>query len=475
MLSNKKILMVVPYKARDLEGHALVGHQLNRRYGYEVIFSNGYRLEPKILQHAPDALVLDHLSWNFKVEQAKLAKNLGMKVVILPTEGLFQDAEGAVRRAGKLHHATHLPDLYMTWGDFPRRALLEEKLMVETRVQTAGCPRFDFYCQPYLNLMPSRREFVKQFGFSQSDAPLILWATNTPYSARSAAKMLERQTKRAKKPLAEVQAHIADHKIQWREHSRVVLELARRNPQWNFIIKVHPAEWVNPYLEMEEKNPNIKVAYNSPIRPFLYHAEILLQRNCTTATEAWMFGKPVLNLEIGEYRRPVREEYATGNHPVGNTDEAEIAVKKYLAGSQIPLSQQNARSAFIKDFYYLIDGNAHQRCAQAIHEVLSGENFSAADQTRKNELTANALQCREQRENARLPNRLNDLIGFDRNSSMKFWKKLNLWKNLFAREAAQNAGLFKAEPEITPQMVEELYQIFDRLTVSESVKAQSAF
>lgn len=468
MLTNKRILMVVPYKARDLEGHALVGHQLSRHYNYDVKFTNGYRLETKILDYAPDALVLDHLSWNFKVKQAKLAKSLGMKVVILPTEGLFQDAEGAVRRAGKLHNAAHLPDLYLTWGDYPRRAILEQNLMHEAQMQTIGCPRFDFYCSPYLKLMPTKAELIEKLGFKNKDAPLILWATNTPYASRSASLMLQRQTKRAKKPAGEVAIHIEDHKIQFREHSKIIVELARRHPEWNFVIKVHPAEWINPYLEIERAAANIKIAYNAPIGQFLFYSDALLQRNCTTATEAWMLKKPVLNLEIGKYHRPVRAEYAAGNHCVENVDETENSLKKYLREPQIPCKQQIARDAFIADFYFKIDGKSSVRCAAAINRILSTPEYSQAAQIRKDTLTIQAGVAKKRIEDTRLINKIKDLFGFERNASLRFWKKY------LRREATPNAGLFKAEPEITVEMVTNLYQVFDDLQNHQNVEFEQS-
>jgi surface carbohydrate biosynthesis protein len=326
-MTKRRILFIVPYKARDLEGHSLVGYHLQNRYGHEVIYSNGYKIEKKLLDRAPDAIVFDHLSWNFKVQQARMAKRLGMKVIVLPTEGLFHDKEGAVRRAGSLHNAPSLVDLYLTWGDYPRDAILERELMSESQVQTVGCPRFDFYREPYLAMMKTRDELLRPLGISNPDAPLIVWATNTPYASRNPKKMIRRQVTRAKKPEAEVREHVEDHMTQFREHSRVVVDLAQRHPDWNFVIKVHPAEWINPYLKMEQEHPNVFVAYNVPIREFLFHCDTLVQRNCTTATEAWMFGKPVLNLEVGKYNRKVREEYRAGSHVVGGLEEADTAVQ----------------------------------------------------------------------------------------------------------------------------------------------------
>ncbi len=456
-MNQRRILMVVPYKARDLEGHALVGYHLVRQFGHEVIYTNGYGIETKMLKHAPDVLVLDHLSWNFKVEQARLAKSLGMQAVILPTEGLFQNEEGAVRRAGKLHNANHLPDKYLTWGEYPRRALLDEKLMTETQVETVGCARFDFYHEPYLNLMSSRADFVRQLGLANEDAPIVLWATNTAYSSRNASKMLERQIKKAKKPMAEVQDHISDHKIQFREHSALVEELARRNPQWNFVIKVHPAEWINPYLELSKRLTNIKVAFDAPIREFLFHADVLLQRNCTSATEAWMFGKPVINLEVGEYRRPVREEYASGNHLVYNVDEAEDAVNSYLSGRLISEEQQAAREAFIEEFYFKVDGLSAERTAKSINDVIRPDAYSDEMSSLKDKAARERLERKMANDDSKLANRLKDMIGIERGRSLR------LWKGMVRREVKDNAGVFVAEPEITQEMVDELYNRFDSL------------
>src|SRR5688572_12281939 len=100
---KRRILIIVPYRARDLEGHALIGYRLSTDYGHEVLYSNGYGIERKLLEMAPDVVVMDHLAWSFKAEQAKLAKRLGMKVVILPTEGMFHDSQRVPEVAGHKH------------------------------------------------------------------------------------------------------------------------------------------------------------------------------------------------------------------------------------------------------------------------------------------------------------------------------------------------------------------------------------
>ncbi|MCM3874277.1 MAG: hypothetical protein ND895_26605 [Pyrinomonadaceae bacterium] len=456
-MKGRKILLIVPYRARDLEGHALVGYHLQNSYGHEPIYSNGYGIEKKLLELAPDAIVFDHLSWNFKVEQARLARDLGMKVIVLSTEGLFQDKEGAVRRSGSLHGATGLIDLYLTWGNYPRSALLERNLMTETQVHTVGCPRFDFYRQPYLALMKTRADLLKPLGLKNPEAPLILWATNTPYASRNPKKMVRRQVRHAKKPEAEVRMHVEDHITQFREHSRAVLALALRHPDWNFVVKVHPAEWINPYVEMARETPNLHLVYNVAIREFLCHCDVLLQRNCTTATEAWMFGKPVLNLELGKYNRKVREEYRLGSHIVNNLEEADETTRNYLEGLPISPEQQRAREDFIKEFYHRVDGRASERCAELINRALSTPNYTDEDRARTQTATSHAYKKGKEAESNSVVNQIKDLLGLDRDISLRYWKRL------LRNEAQGNLGVFEAEAEITPGMIAELYQHYSQV------------
>lgn len=454
--SPRKIFLIVPYKARDLEGLALVAYHLERRYGHEVIFSNGYGIERKLLEHGPDAIVFDHLIWDFKARQARLAKSLGMQVLMLPTEGFHQDKEEPAQRAGKLFQVSRMVDCHFAWGDFVRDAVLEQGLVAEDRIHTVGCPRFDFYSEPYLSLMEPRDAFLRRLGIENPEAPAILWATNTTYLARNQDKILRRQVANGNLPEAEIRAMLEDGNGQFREHSAAVLELARRHPDWNFVIKVHPAEWINPYVELVKRLPNLHLAFNAPIREFLRNCDVLLQRGCTTATEAWMLGKPVLELEIGHYQIPIRPEITSGNHIVRTIDEADAAVIGYLGGTPISDEQQKAREAVLFDNYYRIDGKSSERSAALIHEFVTSPNYTDEDQRKTREAVRLAHEEWKAAEDRRTPNRLKDWMGIRRNVSLRFWKR-------FLRdEVKDNFGLFVPEIEITREMAEELYPGFDR-------------
>jgi surface carbohydrate biosynthesis protein len=447
--------MVVPYKARDLEGCALVGYFLERRYGVQVVYSNGYHIEHKLRRHAPDALILDHLAWDFKAVQARLAKSFGMKLALLPTEGLFQSKEIVPRLNGGFHGIIGLIDMYLSWGYFQREGLLETGELTEEQVPVVGCPRFDLYSHPYLSLIESRAEFCQRLGVSQPARPLVVWATNTPYVSEKLEDTLKRYTTKSGWTEEAARALLEDGVRQFKTHSEIVLELARRRPEWNFIIKVHPAEKTEPYQPLVQGTENVRLASHSPIRAFLHHCDVLLQRNCTTATEAWMLGKPVIQMRGAEFSRQPREEYRSGNHLVDTVEETEAAIAGYLEGAPIAKATTTARDAFIRDFYYQIDGKAAERAAALIHGLVSAPSYTDADQAQVQERVRVAADDWKRAEDARLVNRLKDLLRIPRGTSLRVDKHLMAY-----RKASKSDG-FVAEPEITPEMVREVYARFD--------------
>jgi surface carbohydrate biosynthesis protein len=443
-MTSPRILLLVPYAARDFDGAALVGHHLRARHGVETLFTNGYGIERKLLRLSPDALVLDHLVWDFKAAEARLAKRLGMKVFLLPTEGLYHDP-GPVRQAmGEDHGVSDAIDAAFCWGGYMRRAV--EGLLPAERAPETGCPRFDFYAPRWRGLLPPRGAFLRSLGFERPEAPLLLWCTNTPYFARDRKEVVRRYVSRSNMTEREVLDFLEDEAEQFREHSGIVLELARRRPEWNVCVKIHPAEWAEPYRDFPSRPGNVRVAHAQPIRDFLHHADVLLQRNCTTATEAWMLGKHVLDLDAGVYRRVARNEFREGCTPVADADAAEAAVLRALGGEPVPEGQRRAREAFLSEFYGAIDGRAAERCAAQIAAELSAEAYPAARRARKDAEVARERRMREELEDRRLVNRMKDFCGIRRETSLRFWRRIRS-----AREPATT------EVEITPGMVEGAY------------------
>lgn len=418
---------MVPKLVRDLEGHALVAYFLERHFGDEVRLYTGAETEEAFFEYKPDALVLDWLGWDDRVRQARLAKAAGTKLCLLPTAGVFPDENGFLKGAGQYTGACDLVDCYLSWGEYAAKALLSKGLMPSSRIEIVGCPRFDFYHNPRLAPATDRSSFLRKIGIGESNKPVILWCTSTNnYNNlnRDPISYVAGMMASGAGSEEHLRLEIEDEREQLHVHSEVVLQLAMRNPNWTFLIKIHPLEHRRFYTARAKPLANVFVAPNLPIREFLCYSHVLLQRGCTTATEAWALNKPVLELRMGSFKLTwATPEHTRGNHSVFTVEEAEHAIAAYLNGAGIPADQANARTAYFRKFYYRIDGLSSFRCARRIHQEVSGRNYTDEHQRHTRASIERFRRCAE-KERYRTPiSRLRRLLGAGQHRTLRPWRR----------------------------------------------------
>jgi hypothetical protein len=430
-------LILVPSPGRDLEGTALVGYHLETIYGHTVAYCGWENLAEEILKRAPAALVLDRP----RVPEVLLAARIGTGVAILPTVGYFQDPELFLRRwIVDREDVARAIDCYLTWEDESRAVLLKNGLIRDDVVRTVGCTRFDLSCSQYLPLIEPKESCLRRIGFGYPERPLIVWGTATYF---------RRTRDHAKKSIPQPdRLELEDEATIYQTISKCIVSLAARHPEWNFLIKVHPSEVCDPYELLTTGLMNIKVAYDVPLRTILHHCDVLVQRGSTTATEAWILGKPVIEATLGKYNVQIKDEMLRGNDQTTTIAEMEGIITRYAQKEAIPDVQLRAREKFLRNTYYRLDGKASERSAQCIEELICRHRRSEGVERR---CDADAeTQIRVDECDRRLTNRLKDALGLDRDRSLRFWSG--------AQSSIRRASL--CDRPITRNMIELEYERF---------------
>jgi surface carbohydrate biosynthesis protein len=459
--NQRRILLIVPKPVRDLEGHALVSYYLRHQFGHDVLLHTGPDAEQAFLDYEPDVLVLDWVGHGDRLREAQLAKVAGAKLCVLPTAGVFPDDTGFLRIAGEANVASKLIDCYLSWGEFAAQAIVRERVLSGDRVEVTGCPRFDFYANQNLAGIGDRCEFFRRMGIVDTNAPVVLWCTGT-----NNYNNLDRDPERFVHYVAvcggvtetEARLQLEDERKQLESHSQLVRELARRHPNWNFLVKIHPLEHRKFYLEWARRSTNIFIGPNLPIREFVFHCDVLLQRGCTTATEFWTRGKPVLELRMGGFQSEwAPPQHMAGNHSVFTVEEADQAIACYLKGAPVPQSQKTARQSYLELFLYRIDGLSGRRCAARIDREVTAPRYTDDDQRRKRVKIAR-IRC-EKREN-----RSQDFLSqFKRAVGIPIHRTLRPWRHSF----------WKPSPEIDVKVLTQLYEKYERAVLEQEAAAVS--
>lgn len=88
---------------------------------------------------------------------------------------------------------------------------------------------------------------------------------------------------------------------------RIVRALAETFPSTKFILRPHPTERMETYIEPLKGLANAEILSGGPAAPWILASELLIHTSCTTANEAFALGKPIINFEASD--SPLHDEY----------------------------------------------------------------------------------------------------------------------------------------------------------------------
>jgi hypothetical protein len=129
-----------------------------------------------------------------------------------------------------------------------------------------------------------------------------------------------------------------------------------------------------------------------------------------TASEAWLFGKPTIDMKLTDGDYWFAEEIARGNDVVTNEKALFDCIRYYLNGGEISSQFLKVREEFISKWFYRIDGNRTMKCAKVINAFLE----SSKPKPR-------SLQISNLRITARLG--LRHALSIPYHQSVRFWTK----------------------------------------------------
>jgi len=422
-VTRKTVLALVAYPARDLEGIGLLAFHLRRWYNVELVPALAEEFEQKMLELAPDAILLDQLGSEHRMSLARLAVELGSVVCLLPVAGYLQTAEAEITRAGKKLGSRQVVDLYFAWGEAGRSLLLEDEVFSPEQIVAVGSPRFDFYYDPLRKLLPTRTVVEQRIRIrSAGGRPFILFLSAC-WSRRSKEVGKHQDLPKAEREDLEQERAIFSDIISSARH------IAERHPDWNVVLKIHPAEDATEYRTLSRDCSNVYIVQDIAVRDLIHSADAVVQRNSTTAPEAWMLGKPVVELCISPSPFPPRPETEQGCDVVRTLEQTDAVLQGYVGGWQVPSSQQAARVQNLHAALTATDGGACERIGAALSALLL-----PAGGRRQKKAEGSARRERSRTQNVGVLAR--HALGLPSGASLRFWTS-GFWRRRDQHNAVQ--------------------------------------
>ena len=361
-MKKQKVGLVVDNPHRDLEGLVLVAAHLTKK-NFDVVLIPMYKQRFVVKSQSVDIIVLNYLRPNNLETFLDFLRD-GIKVAVLDTEGIagrnFEEFADFVCKT----KMTQLIDLYMFWGSGQLDAVQKRKNYLPKKTIITGNPRYDFFAEPWLRSINNQ---VSQSNF-------VLFNTNFPIvnPKFSADKEEEYKTMLAVGFTPEIARNaVKQNMAAFLGMKKLLRMLAKALPDQNFILRPHPFEDINGYIEFEEFQ-NIKVVQSGSANSWILGSSALVHLNCTTAIEASLMGKLVVTpswLNDSVIYRPLPDGLSKSVDTIEEMIEI-LRLKPAKRDTTQERSDNINRELMFQSFHH-IDGKSAVRVTEAIRGLAS--------------------------------------------------------------------------------------------------------
>lgn len=267
-------------------------------------------------------------------------KAAGSVVVHIDDEGaIFPGNEDEWRRTLKrrLDPFRLAPDDFVcTWGQWQRAQYQAGAPAIASRIIATGHPRFDLLLPRYRGYyQPAAAALRQQLG------DFVLLNTNLA-TANNGLGLTYSFSRRWGYDPADPAKRLAAVKF-WRHTSEIlgnfvqlVHRLSDELPQLKIVVRPHPSESQQFYRTVFAGLPNVEVAHQGSVVPWLLACRLLLHDGCTTAVEAAMAGVEIVNYKsVADDRHDLRLPNLFGRRCTSE-DQVLSTVRSILAGRAGP-------------------------------------------------------------------------------------------------------------------------------------------
>lgn len=375
-MSKYRAVIYVDLKDRDLMGDALIAHHLEKR-GVTCYLEPLETWRSAVHAYQPHFVLFNHLTVEHLADFSQELKDWGVLVGCLMNEGLLYFPGERKFCSEKQHEHMHC-DLYLTWNDVHREELIKHNFCTPPEMaHTIGCPRFDFYKEPWRRIYQQKRH--------DDGLPVIL--VNATFALAHYYTMPREDADRFFEPwvnkIDEVKDYWALIEAQYKGRERMpdYIRPLISSGKYRVIIRPHPREELAFYQEWfasmsPEEQSRVSLSTNEPPPVAIFKSDIIINcEDCTTSMEAWLAGRPTLTIALEQNPYWFSETYKRLSPIAYAPDELDGMIHTALA---VPLQPDYhaLRQEHLETWLHSTDGKSAKRAAEEIATLIKEKDLT---------------------------------------------------------------------------------------------------
>lgn len=358
-----RVGLILDNPKRDLNGLLMLSHELVQR-GHEAFIVPMYLQGYDFPWLKLDGIVLNYM----RPGNAALVKSFheaGTRVYILDTEGgiLSSDGPDAPENWARFFRSNgfdRIVDGYFFWGTETHAAFEKLSGLPASQLKVTGCPRYDL-CHP---------KWSGMLDYERSDFILI----NTNFSAIN--PKFSRSPEEERKAFAhagwppetteEILSNL--HQI-FPKYLETLRRLAIDHPKQTFLIRPHPFENEPFYQKHFGDLSNVVVDGHGDVLNVISQCRLMLHLNCGSSVETLLLAKTPVSMEF--LNTPFLAKNTALPSKVSIRAQSYEELSRIVASTPSEIADQkkdqtDAYDQYVKPWFWLNDGRASIRVAEAI-------------------------------------------------------------------------------------------------------------
>jgi surface carbohydrate biosynthesis protein len=300
----KKLLYIpIEIKSRDLDGRLLITLEALKN-DFNIIIGKQLELKYLITKY-PQGIYFAKSASIADLNNFKNLKNFNHKIAVLDEEAIIHQNEEAHIKSRYSNETLPLIDAILSWGEYDNSVVKKYFPEHINNYYIVGNPRMDLLRNELRSFYKEAKKNLKNKYGKYIIIPSSFAMCN--HHTESGARIEWRKSMGMVNKPEDIPfyTNYANHFDSiFKEFLNVIPKLADEFNNYTFIVRPHPSENFNIWIDRFKEYKNIKVIYEGSVIPWLYASELVIHNGCTTGIESFLLDKNVIS-----YRPYISEEY----------------------------------------------------------------------------------------------------------------------------------------------------------------------
>lgn len=337
-----------------------------------------------------------------KLRIFRILHSLGHRVMAWDEEGLVRYPPSHYYKTRISAPTLDLVDGFFAWGEDDAAVLEAFPGYRGTPIFQTGNPRVDLLRPEFWPVYrEAARELTRRYG------RYILINTNFGFSNH----FLGKPTPEIRDPQSASEQDdptwlrdLAAYRNGMFEHfQRVVPEIARAFPDTTVILRPHPSEGHDVWLEAASGCPNVQVVHEGSVMPWVFAADVVVHNGCTTAVESFLVGRPAVTYKPMQSERFDRHLPDALSHPAHDVPQLVAQIRRFV-DDEPALGQTPEQNAVLGR--HLAPVNGKLACDQIVEIIASAEALAKHEERNWRQRFWGLREAKLRRLEKRITNRL---------------------------------------------------------------------